>query len=294
MPLLWLSTAFLVGILLGEALDWPVQAWLVLAALGSLAHLAFQRRSDRTNPPGQKQRRAWLTPPRPLSFPLLLAVACLGAMRLQAVQETITPLHVAWYNDGEQPVIVEGVVSAYPDARDGYMNLRIASQRLRSLDVLIFRPVTGELLVKAPPGSDWRYGDRLRVQGWLTTPAESGEFSYKLYLERQGVHSLLYCSQPENCILRLGQGEGSLLYSAIYGLRERAHAVVNQLFPEPEASLLAGILLGLEGEIPEEVYEAFRNTGTAHIIAISGFNDPLSQTALLRNHRVRLQQSLVV
>lgn len=35
---------------------------------------------------------------------------------------------------------------------------------------------------------------------------------------------------------------------------------------------MAGILLGLEDEIPPKVQDAFRRTGTSHIIAISGFN----------------------
>ena len=36
--------------------------------------------------------------------------------------------------------------------------------------------------------------------------------------------------------------------------------------------MLAGILLGVETGIPEAVQQAFRDTGTSHIIAISGFN----------------------
>jgi competence protein ComEC len=47
---------------------------------------------------------------------------------------------------------------------------------------------------------------------------------------------------------------------------------IYKLFPEPEASLLAGILLGADKSIPGEVQQAFKNTGTSHIIAISGFN----------------------
>ena len=37
-------------------------------------------------------------------------------------------------------------------------------------------------------------------------------------------------------------------------------------------SLLAGILLGDESGIPEHVDQAFKDTGTSHIIVISGFN----------------------
>ena len=42
--------------------------------------------------------------------------------------------------------------------------------------------------------------------------------------------------------------------------------------PDPAASLLAGILLGVDSGIPRDVSDAFSATNTAHIIAISGFN----------------------
>ena len=36
--------------------------------------------------------------------------------------------------------------------------------------------------------------------------------------------------------------------------------------------MLAGIFLGVETAIPEDVQQAFLDTGTSHIIVISGFN----------------------
>ncbi len=50
----------------------------------------------------------------------------------------------------------------------------------------------------------------------------------------------------------------------------RAKNVIAQILPEPQASLLTGILLGDDSGIPKSVQEAFRTTGTSHIIAISG------------------------
>jgi predicted membrane metal-binding protein len=38
----------------------------------------------------------------------------------------------------------------------------------------------------------------------------------------------------------------------------------------PEASMLAGILLGDESGISAEFKKAFKNTGTSHIIVING------------------------
>jgi predicted membrane metal-binding protein len=44
------------------------------------------------------------------------------------------------------------------------------------------------------------------------------------------------------------------------------------MFPQPESALLSGILLGLDNDIPADLERAFQDTGTAHIIAISGLN----------------------
>jgi competence protein ComEC len=60
------------------------------------------------------------------------------------------------------------------------------------------------------------------------------------------------------------------LLAAIYSLRSRAIDTVIQLFPPPESALLAGILLGDDSRMPPELTQAFQDTGTAHIIAISG------------------------
>ena len=65
---------------------------------------------------------------------------------------------------------------------------------------------------------------------------------------------------------------GNPILTAIYDFRDRAYAVTQQILPEPQASLLSGILLGVDAGLPASVQEDFRLTGTSHIIAISGYN----------------------
>ncbi|OGG17267.1 hypothetical protein A3D78_03165 [Candidatus Gottesmanbacteria bacterium RIFCSPHIGHO2_02_FULL_39_14] len=49
-------------------------------------------------------------------------------------------------------------------------------------------------------------------------------------------------------------------------------SVINSLLAEPQASLLNGILFGVRGNIPKSLYQALIDTGTLHIIALSGMN----------------------
>ena len=58
----------------------------------------------------------------------------------------------------------------------------------------------------------------------------------------------------------------------LYSFRQKAKDEIYSLFGDPEASLLAGILLGIDTGISTQLQDAFRITGTSHIIVISGFN----------------------
>lgn len=49
-------------------------------------------------------------------------------------------------------------------------------------------------------------------------------------------------------------------------------SIVNQLLPEPHASLLGGMLFGKLSRLPPEFYSQLQVTGTLHMIALSGTN----------------------
>ena len=129
-------------------------------------------------------------------------------------------------------------------------------------------PVEGLLLVRVFPNETYEYGERIRVRGKLVTPPENEEFSYRDYLARQGIHA--YMSRTE--VTRLPGEGGNPIRKAIYAFKDKALENIYLIFPDPEASLLAGILLGVDTGLPKDLQQAFKDTGTAHIIAISGFN----------------------
>jgi competence protein ComEC len=106
------------------------------------------------------------------------------------------------------------------------------------------------------------------VTGQLAAPPEFATFNYADFLARQGVYSLI--DRPQVNVLE--RDRGSPILTVIYGFRDRAYEVIQQILPEPQASLLSGILLGVDAGLPQDVQEDFRVTGTSHVIAISGYN----------------------
>lgn len=290
MPLLWLSVSFVAGIWLSSQVPLPAFVWVCLAAGAGLL-LAASRVFRRVfvDYPGLVNRVISIFPPRLLqrilkpvnllrstrsgiAFPWLLVSIFIGTARYQAVQPVLTDASLSRFNDTHQAVHLVGVVTAFPDVRDGYSLLDISVESIKFEDAGPDTLVTGMVLARVETGPAvgmvWQYGDRVKLQGVMRTPGENELFSYRDYLEKRGIFSVM---SPEK-IERLAVGDGNPILARLYTLREQARAVIYQLYPDPEASLLAGILLGLERGIPAEVSRAFQATGTAHIIAISGFN----------------------
>ncbi|MFZ5909294.1 MAG: ComEC/Rec2 family competence protein [Chloroflexota bacterium] len=258
-PLAWLSLAFLAGIALACQVTLSVLFWFGLSGLflvlGTLAYvfagrLAFLKISPST------------------LFLLIVSLVFffLGAARYQASLPKIDAFHIAWYNDREYDVLVTGTLAEPPDYRDTYTNLRVEAEAIDTGSGDL--PVSGLLLARVYANEPYEYGERVRIRGQLLTPPENEDFSYRDYLAGQGIHA--YMSKTE--VTHLPGNAGNPVKRMLYALKDKALANIYLIFPDPEASLLAGILLGVDTGLPKDLQQAFKDTGTAHIIAISGFN----------------------
>jgi len=285
MPLFYLAFAFVLGIFLGAAVPLPPVYWFTLAFLGLLLSILtlglYHSDPERTFFARTLAFADWLPPSlglSPLALPetlliilptLLVSAITLGAGRYQSIQpDLLNRAQIASHNDTGESVTVTGVLDTPPDVRDTYINLRVESEVIRLRDGVQRTPVEGLVLARVDPDEEWHYGDRVTLTGRLETPPVEEDFSYRDYLARQGVYAYF----PFARAVFIEPGQGNAIKEAIFFVKERALETVYQLFPDPEASLISGILLGVETGIPPSVVDAFRDTGTAHIIAISGFN----------------------
>ncbi len=260
MPLLWLALAFLAGILLAAAV--PASAWVWVISVLAAGALGLAERRWFSGYRIWIRLRGWL----PLPLGVLMAGLFLGALRGQTAVPVWEPGDLAYFN-GSTDAELTGWVADYPDRRESAVLLRVRIESIQR-DGRVSVPVEGTALLRLPAGRDYQYGDRLVIWGGPEEPPDESDFSYKDYLARQGIHT--YLAYP--AVRQIGSGAGSPLMAGIYRLRENAYATLNRIFPQPEAALLAGVLLGLERDLPDEIVSAFQDTGTAHIVAISGFN----------------------
>jgi competence protein ComEC len=248
MPFVYFGSGWLTGIWAASALQLPIAGVLALVFIPIIGWVLWRG----------NRRAQWIW--------LSVLFALLGGVRYLLSIPHFDQSSLATYNNRGE-VTVEGVIEADPDVRDTYINLRIRADRLTLPDQAA-RPIEGLLLTRPSRPAEFKYGERVRVTGELVAPPEFATFSYRDYLARQGVYSLI--DRPR--VVVLGRDQGSPILAAVYAFRDRARTVIAHILPEPQASLLTGILLGDDNGLPQDVQDEFRTTGTTHIIAISGYN----------------------
>ena len=166
----------------------------------------------------------------------------------------------------EQSVVVEGRVVSEPLPGDTSTAYIIGVTRLRNTA----GEATAHGKVRASLGqyTEYLHGTRLRLTGKLSDPPVFPDFDYRGYLNRQDVVATM--AQPDVEVLAEPPRWG-LLRNVTQMRLELDHALQHSL-PEPEASLAGGIAFGRDGNLPQDLADDFRDTGLAHIVAVSGSN----------------------
>jgi competence protein ComEC len=249
MILFWLCLAWMAGIALAPLTGFPLETFLPAGALSILLAAAAPRRFRMTL--------------------CVLAIGFLGGARWLLAQPVPGESFVGSY--GHQFATLDLLLEEDGQSNGNGIRFRARAERLRTGEDGEWIALEGLVIVDfraRPEGWMPRYGDRVRVRGVIQPPPVVEDFDYAAYLARQGVFAVL--SDPE--VESVTPDRGNPALGALAAFRRRALATIRTLFPEPEGSLLAGILLGDDSGIPDEVQTAFSRTGTSHIVAISGFN----------------------
>ncbi len=270
-----LSVCFLSSFILTIfALQWwqqpayPLSLWMILGcaqAAGILAFLGYP---------------AWIF--RWERLPGLLR--CIGLCAFGMMLAFLTVARVTRAMDGAtvnhlalgRPVTLQGIVSDIPDRRLLLAKYTLAVSAARAGSGQ-WMPVSGNVLVNDTKQlEEYHYGDQLRAKGILQKPASSQDFDYASYLRRFGIGSVL----SKSSLTLVMPNQGNPILSALYGLRETFENQIDSVYPEPDASLLAGLLLGSRRGIPDHAMQDFKNTGLTHLVAISGYNITMILTLL--------------
>jgi competence protein ComEC len=164
----------------------------------------------------------------------------------------------------ENKIKTEGVIIDEPDIRENNQKLTIEIEQDKEKT---------KILASVGLEQEYKYGDVIYVTGKLEKPknfeTDQGKvFDYVNYLRKDGIFYVM--SYPRVEIV--SSGHGNFLKSFLFYIKGKFLEKINLNILSPENLLMGGLILGEKSAFSEELRTSFVNTGTIHIVALSGYN----------------------
>ncbi|MFA6077201.1 MAG: ComEC/Rec2 family competence protein [Candidatus Paceibacterota bacterium] len=192
---------------------------------------------------------------------IFLLVFSLGIFRFQVV-DVLAPN--IFESQVDKKISLSGIVVDEPDIRENNQKLTIETKS----DAL-----KTKILVTVNFGQDFKYGDEIKFSGKLEKPEnfttdQGKNFDYINYLRKDGIHYVMNYVTAE-IILR---GNGNFIKNTLFSIKEKFLEKMNLAIHGSESLLMGGLILGEKASFSQELRKNFIDTGTIHIVALSGYN----------------------
>ncbi len=179
--------------------------------------------------------------------------------------------HISNYADRSNRYHLFGTVIDWPDLRSDRTELKVA---LDSIGLDYNWQVKGIVLVKIPDTTTaFQRNDRLEFYGRIYPVRASklpGGFDYQRYMRLKGVYGIVYLHTLLD--IRVDTRNRYSVIALVDRLRLALTKSLNRNLSPEAAALASGFLIGETRNIPAHIYQKFRDTGTLHLLAVSGSN----------------------
>ncbi len=170
--------------------------------------------------------------------------------------------------DIQQDVRIEGKIVSLPEAGDRSQRFLFSLERYNDAALPRWQPARLRLswyepAVQPRVGERWQFTVRLKPpRGSLNFQG----FDYERWLFAQHVRATGYV-RGKPAALRMAASEGLSVQSVRQGLRDQLLAL-----PLQHGAVIAGLSFGADDAITPDVWRLLRDTGTTHLVAISGLH----------------------
>ncbi|PIR65752.1 MAG: hypothetical protein COU52_02495 [Candidatus Omnitrophica bacterium CG10_big_fil_rev_8_21_14_0_10_43_8] len=198
-------------------------------------------------------------------FSIFVFVFFLGILRFQIADRPYPSIFESQFG---KDISVSGVITDEPDVRENNQKLTV-----RTVLKEVSQRTVLKILVTVGLEDDFQYGDEVSFSGKLEKPEnfitdQGKDFDYVNYLRKDGI--LYLVNYPD--IEILSHGHGNKIKSALFYVKEKFLEAVDGAIFSPESLLMGGLILGERASFSNEMRQKFVDTGTIHIIALSGYN----------------------
>ncbi len=174
----------------------------------------------------------------------------------------------------QDKVIMLGYVSRPPEAKGDQQSLAVMMNTvaINGLAVNVHEPV----LITTGSSPQFSYGQKLRIKGELRLPQNTpgSSFDYKNYLAKDDIYTVMLNPDMTSINFPLSRTEQWKIafLSVCFQIKDRFETALNGSIAQPDGGFVDGVLLGNKAGISSSLQDAFKRTGTTHILAVSGFN----------------------
>lgn len=180
----------------------------------------------------------------------------------------------------DQKISVEGIIVNEPDVRENNTKLTVGLRNIFVGTTTI--PVRENILVNVPVYPEFKYGDKVKMVVTLGEPteiqSEDGRiFDYKGYLRVRGI----WYTSRYTTISYISSGRGSIIKDLLFKTKNVFTNSINDVLPQPQSSLLAGLLLGTKQSLGKEILGEFQRTGVSHVVVLSGYNIAIVASSIM-------------
>lgn len=157
-------------------------------------------------------------------------------------------------------------------------NFRFEGEVIGVLIKKTLKKSSGKILISMEADSSGKfvpgYGDILLIPAVyhaLEPPYNPGEFDYKLFMENRQIYFQSYVKRNQFQVLK--GFAGSPVISFALSLRRKLINKYDSYLPDQDAAALAStLILGYRADLNKDVIEAYSNTGTMHVLSVSGMH----------------------
>lgn len=234
---------------------------------------------------------------------VLFGFLLLGSLRFMQWVHPQEPFHLSTLPAASMmaKVELEGVVTSPPERlppgdgwqRDGRLRF-LMRVRAITLDGVRHPATGGARLSIIAPVQEYRYGYHIRGHFRLRRPRgywNPGSFDYAAYALRRGFHVEGWARDGEE-IQILNRSGGLWILRRVFDLRETMLQRIHAGFTKEEGGMLGAIVLGERSGLSPKTRQAFLESGTYHVLVISGLHIGFLAGALFFLTRlVRLSRS---
>jgi competence protein ComEC len=207
---------------------------------------------------------------RPWAAGLLFVTVSMGAGGLASALQRARVFHSDWPTSPD--TVVEGVLTRPLSETASAVHAVVDVDGVIAGDTV--QGVSARVLVTAPrPAPKILPGDRVRVSGVILAPrgaAHEGAFDGGRFLIGRGMDGTLRARAPG--LAKVATTPTWSPWRAAALLQDEAQAHLSQGARGDGVALLGALVVGSRGALRPSVEDAFRKTGTSHVLSVSGLH----------------------